>query len=178
MTVLITGGAASGKSALAENACRALAPGQCIYVATMAFDARDPECRARVEKHQKRREKLRFVTLERPVDLAGAPIPENSSVLLECVTNLLANELFSAAGSGENAAGAVMAGIQRLIRLCEHLVVVSGEVFSDGMEMEYDESTRKYIRMLGEINRRCAALSDTVLEAVCGIPVVRRGEPL
>lgn len=98
MLVLVVGGAASGKSAWAEaRACSF--PGRRVYVATML--ARDPESRARAERHKARRAGLGFLTIEAPVGLAGAAgrVPEGASVLVDCVGNLVANEMFEPGGA-------------------------------------------------------------------------------
>lgn len=97
MLVLVTGGAASGKSAWAEARACAL-PGPRVYIATML--ARDEEGRARVGRHRARRAPLGFATLEAPLGLAEAArrVPAGASVLLDCVGNLVANELFEPGG--------------------------------------------------------------------------------
>ena len=55
--------------------------------------------------------------------------------LLECVSNLTANEMFEPEGSGEDTENAVFAGVQALIRRSVHLVVVTNDVFSDESHM-------------------------------------------
>ncbi len=42
-----------------------------------------------------------FETLERYTDLAGLEVPEDSILLLECMSNLTANEMFDESGAGE-----------------------------------------------------------------------------
>lgn len=65
MFVLVTGGAASGKSAYAENLLlRSPASPKC-YLATML--AQDAESRARVERHRAMRKGKGFLTLECPL---------------------------------------------------------------------------------------------------------------
>ena len=48
-------------------------------------------------------------------------------------------------------------------------MIVSNNVFEDGID--YEESTRNYIRELGHVNAGLAAMADTVVEVVVGIPV-------
>ena len=62
-----------------------------------------------------------------PSDLSGA------CVLLECVSNLTANEMYMDGGAGENTVKAVVNGICLLKRKCRHLVVVTNEVFSESV---------------------------------------------
>ena len=92
--------------------------------------------------------------------------------LLECISNLTANEMFAQ----EEAKGEIqvvediISGIELLKENVSQLVVVSNNVFEDGVA--YDETTIKYIRAMGEINQRLAMLADQVVEVVVGIPLV------
>ena len=115
-----------------------------------------------------------FETLERYTDLAGAPVPAGSAVLLECMSNLVANELYSPDGAGEHTLEAIERGIRHLIPQCEELIIVSNEVFSGGCDYEGD--TLRYLRVLAQVNRMAAKEADTVYEVVCGVPVCHKGE--
>ncbi|MFR8529672.1 MAG: bifunctional adenosylcobinamide kinase/adenosylcobinamide-phosphate guanylyltransferase [Anaeromassilibacillus sp.] len=53
------------------------------------------------------------------------------------------------------------------------IVVVSNEIFSDGTP--YDPSTQAYIARLAHLNAALAQRADTVVEVVCGIPIVQKG---
>lgn len=170
MTALITGGAASGKSEYAEGLLCSLCGGEKIYLATMLVQ--DDECGARVLRHRRQRAGKDFVTLECPTGLQNLEIPAGSSVLLECLSNLIANELYAPGGAGEGAGDAIRAGLQRLAKRTNNLVIVSNEVFSAG---EPDPETGRYQRLLGEINCFAAALCDRVVEVVCGIPLIHKG---
>ena len=64
---------------------------------------------------------------------------------------------------------AVLAGVAALKDRCAHLVIVTNDVFSDGIT--YDEVTKLYQERLGTINRRIAAEADEATEVVCGIPL-------
>ena len=168
MLTLIIGGAGSGKSAFAENLVRGL-PGQRVYLATMEpFDA---ECRARIEKHRAQRAAFGFTTVERYTDLSGAPLPAGANVLMEDLSNLLANEMFSPAGGGEDA---VRRGLHSLNTAAENLTVVTNELFSGGAD--YAEETLAYLRALARLNRKLAAEAGLVVEVVCGLPNVLKGE--
>ena len=170
MLILITGGSGSGKSEYAENTAKALAEKEGLplyYVATMKPFGE--EGRRRVERHHGLREGKGFETVECYVDLKNQELPGRGVALLECVSNLTANEMFEPEGSGEDTENAVFAGVQALIRRSVHLVVVTNDVFSDGIT--YDEVTRLYQERLGRINRRLASLADQVTEVVCGIPL-------
>lgn len=75
-------------------------------------------------------------------------------------------------GGGE-AAAAVLAGIEGLLRQCAHLTVVSDEVFSGGDS--YSGQTLDWMRGLAYLNAELARRADLVVEVVCGIPTVVSG---
>ncbi len=168
MLTIAIGGAGSGKSAFAEKHVCAL-PGRKIYLATML--PRDAESRVRVSKHRAQRAHLGFETLERGLALAGADIPANANVLLEDLSNLLANELYEPDGGGMDS---VCRGLEHLIASCRNLTVVSNEVFSGGAD--YDPESLRYMRVLAELNRWLAARADLAVEVVCTLPNVLKGE--
>lgn len=169
---VVTGGSGSGKSAFAEGLIARSGEGRRIYIATMMCF--DEEGKQRIARHRKMRQDKQFETLERYTDLAHLDVPKDSIVLLECMSNLTANEIYDPSGAGENTVEAVMAGIRHLLKDVRHLVVVTNEIFSDGVV--YDEETIRYQRYLGEINSRMAEMADEVYEVVYGIPLCRKGE--
>lgn len=165
MFTLIIGGSTSGKSAFAEEHVMKLS-GQKIYLATMEpFGAED-----RIEKHRRQRAGKGFITVERCTDLAGLSLPPEANVLLECLGNLTANEMYSAQGGG---ADAVLAGIKNLLSQCAHLTIVTNEVCSGGTD--YAGDTLTYMKELAHINRILAARADLAVEVVCGLPNVLKG---
>ena len=105
--ILITGGSGSGKSAYGEK--RILEAGEMTryYIATM--EVFGEEGRKKVERHKKSfvREKG-FITIESPKDVGREKVLEmlrpdgqKKAVLLECISNLTANEMFgSSFGEG------------------------------------------------------------------------------
>ena len=117
----------------------------------------------------------KFVTVECPYDLQEVQLEQTGAVLLECMSNLVANELFVKDGMShmEQTVEKIIQGIQRLKEQCRHLVIVTNEVFSDGLQ--YDEWTREYIRCLGIVNQRLSELADQVVEVVYTIPVMQKG---
>ena len=167
MLTLVIGGAASGKSEFAENLVLTL-PGRRVYVATL--EPYDGECLARIEKHRRQRAGKGFLTLERYRDLGGLEVPTGANVLLECMSNLLANELYSPQGGGS---AAVLGGVERLCARCANLTIVTNEVFSGGKDYEGD--TLRYLLALGSVNRALAARANRVVEVVCGCANVLKG---
>ena len=193
MMVLVVGGSGSGKSSYAEKVTVSLAQESVkeitksentslsdfklnipkkYYLATMQVF--DDEGRKKVDRHRKLRNGKGFFTIEQPVRISSAlekMEDGDRAVLLECISNLTANEMFSEKKTmteiqvTEN----VIRDIKMLKEQTNHLVVVSNNIFEDGIT--YDETTTKYIRAMGKINQKLAALADRVVEVVAGIPV-------
>ena len=156
MLILVSGGSASGKSRYAEELVVRTQAGERIYVATM--QVWDAESRKRVE---------------RPVRLGEMPVPEGAVVLLEDLSNLAANEWFDG-GDRAGVPERVLTGIRKLRDRSSTVVVVTNELFSDGVC--YDPETAAYLACLAQLNRVIAAQADRVYEVVCGIPVCWKGE--
>lgn len=167
MFTLIIGGAASGKSEFAERHVLGL-PGQRVYIATM--EPWDAECRARIARHRAARVNKGFTTVERYHNLADVSLPAGSNVLLECMSNLVANELYSPVGGGADAA---IAGVEAVLSRSGHLTVVTNEVFSGGTDYEGD--TLRYLAELGRVNRALARRAGLVVEVVSGTANVLKG---
>lgn len=167
---LVSGGAASGKSEFAEGVATGFG-GTLVYLATM--EVWDDEDRRRVDRHRALRAGKGFVTVERPRDLAGAAVPAGSTVLLECLSNLTANECFGPEGF-DGAAARILAGVDRLREQAAHMVIVTNELFSDGLD--YPEETARYLSVLSGLNCGLARRADRVIEVVCGLPVFWKGE--
>ncbi|MCD8230747.1 MAG: bifunctional adenosylcobinamide kinase/adenosylcobinamide-phosphate guanylyltransferase [Clostridiales bacterium] len=167
MILLVTGGSGSGKSEYAESRCMELNTGKMLYVATMEPFGKEGE--RRIARHRKLRAGKGFETLECYTHLEEAAIPAGAVVLLECLSNLAANEMYSDDGRKDDVVGAVMEGIHHLAGKAEHLVIVTNNVFSDGIS--YDDSTKEYQRCLARANAQTAAIADEVEEVVAGIPI-------
>ena len=169
MMYVVTGGSGSGKSAYAEDLIMKLKAesqdSQLIYLATML--PYGEETQKKIERHKKLRAGKGFRTVECFGELKKLTWHENDIVLLECMSNLLADEIYEV--RSEAPAEEIMAGIKCICDNAKHLVVVTNEVFSDGVM--YDEETLKYIEILAEINCSMAETADEVTEVVCGIPV-------
>ena len=115
--------------------------------------------------------------------------------LLECMSNLVANEMFPPvdASDTKEARGKkealdepdnmrdydntlislvskkVLKEVSILSENVAELVIVTNNVFEDGVC--YDESTMNYIKAMGAVNRGLAAMAESVVEVVAGIPV-------
>ncbi len=175
MMVLVVGGSGSGKSSYAEKTAVSLASAgmKKYYLATMQVF--DDEGKKKVEKHRNLRNGKGFSTIEQPTRICGAlekMEDGDRTVLLECISNLTANEMFSEekARTEIQVAQNVIQDIKMLKEQANHFVVVSNNVFEDGIT--YDETTTAYIRAMGKINQKLAALADRVVEVVAGIPII------
>lgn len=173
MMTFILGGSASGKSEFAESYTDRISKGkQKYYIATM--HASDEESKKKIQRHRRLRAGKEFVTIEQPTDI-GEAVRQMKSVaktaLLECLSNLVANEMFSgqAAEREEIVTEKIVQGIKTLVEQVDHLVVVSNNIFEDGIV--YEDTTMAYVRALGRLNGTLAELADEVTEVVVGIPV-------
>lgn len=182
MLVLVTGGSCSGKSGFAEKLLAETGVNtKKYYIATM--DAADEESKVRVARHRAQRAGKGFVTIEQAQDVHLA-IEEmrmerntlgRTAALLECMSNLVANEMF---GTGEmlsmqTVVEKVCCDILQLEKMLDTLVIVTNNVFEDGVR--YDEGTERYLRTLGCINARMAERAEQVYEVVVGVPVLWKG---
>ena len=177
MLIVLTGGAATGKSAHAERIlCERVSEGERLYIATMQPFGEVAE--RRIRRHHALRAARGFETWERYTDLLHLDLPRRyGGILLECMSNLAANECFSPEGSGfEEAEKNILQGIWHLEQQCELLVVVTNEIFSDG-EI-YTPETERYIEILSRINCRLAERADLYAESVCGILLPLKGAEL
>ncbi len=194
MLHIVYGGSASGKSSYAESFAMSLqGEGRLLYIATMYpykwnTTEIDPETMQRIERHRAMRADKGFDTVECYRHVEHIVAKRQDVLLLECMSNLLANEMYleqdSNAGSdmAETMSPVSNKIVQALIDLStrvQELVIVTNDVFSDGGSLTYDESTREYVKNLAEINCALAREAATVTEIVCGIPViVKKNHPM
>ena len=179
--ILINGGSGSGKSAYAEECIVRMSQGLSrYYLATMQVYGE--EGRKKVERHREMRKEKGFVTIEQQTRLEDAVSrienPGKSSVLLECMSNLAANEMFSREQpvDRETVIAKILQGIEVLRKQADPLVIVTNNVFEDGIA--YDSATIEYIEALGRVNERLAAEADEVVEVVAGISQrIKPGSP-
>ena len=106
----------------------------------------------------------RFQTIEAFHTLEQARLPRKGSLMLECMSNLLANEQFEIGGTDEEILERIQVGIQNLEAQTNDLVIVTNDIFSDGCS--YDADTIRYIRLLGTLNIWLAEKASLVTEVV------------
>lgn len=205
MITLITGGSGSGKSAYAEKyICYVSNEKGCkekYYIATMQVF--DDEGQRKIDRHRRLRAGKGFITIEQPRDIKKAVeklqsencLKTGRSALLECMSNLVANEMFPPVDASDTKEAGVkkealdepenmrdyentlisrvskkvLKDVSILSENVAELVIVTNNVFEDGVC--YDESTMNYIKAMGIVNRGLAAMAERVVEVVAGIPV-------
>ncbi len=168
MFILLTGGNDSGKSLCAERIASRFSTPK-IYVATMIPFG--PEGEARKAKHLQRREGQNFFTVECPYDLGEVKCEPCDLVLLEDVSNLLANLTFE-----QKIPDAAEAAFEQIIALgnrCEIFIAVS---ISEMDLAGCDEKTRDYAASLVALNGRLAGKADLIAEMRDGKPFFLKGE--
>ena len=171
---LITGGARSGKSRLAQELARK-SGGAVLFVATA--EAGDEEMKQRIEAHRKGRPPG-WVTLEVTTHI-GSQITRNigqaRTVIIDCIT-LLINNVFEEHDKKTDASlleKAVTAEIKELLDGIDHsdanFIIVTNEV---GLGIiPADRVSRLYRDLLGKANQMLAEHADEVYLMVAGIPV-------
>lgn len=176
MVIFIIGGSGSGKSEYAERRAvelRKKSPdAELVYIATM--EDTDEESKKRIERHRKMRAGKSFVTRECSTHLEKLSTGKKEIVLLECLSNLMANEMFSQSGRNTQAVSVIKMGILRLIKESKDVIIVGNNVFEDGME--YDETTEQYLQQMAKLHEFVAEEANEVVEVICGLPVFWKGE--
>ena len=172
MIMLVTGGAASGKSAYAEEVLLS-APGPHVYIATLRVYG--DEERQRIARHKQLRAGKGFQVIECSENVAALTLPQElcgGTVLLECLGDLVANEMYEpetfAVRANRVVEQHVLEGIAALEKQCTALIVVTNEVGADGCT--YSPETENYQHLLGRLNCLIAAKASKVVECCAGQP--------
>jgi len=164
--VLVTGGARSGKSALAVRIAAAQER-PVAFVATA--QAGDAEMAARIARHRAERPPG-WRTVEEPLALrrAIAATPAGDCLLIDCLSLWAANALAAGAADAVEEAGCEAAVLAA--RRAGPTVAVTNEV---GMGVvPATPLGRRYRDVLGRVNAAWAAGADQALLVVCGRALV------
>jgi adenosylcobinamide kinase/adenosylcobinamide-phosphate guanylyltransferase len=167
-TLLVLGGARSGKSRHAQLRAEA-ETGALVYIATgQAFDT---EMEDRIARHQADRGP-RWRTVEAPLDLPGAIAAEAAPgrvLLVDCLT-LWASNLMLAERDDE-AEAVRLAAVLRESR--SPVILVSNEV---GLGIVPDNAlARRFRDVAGRINQIVAAAVDEAVFVAAGLPLRLKG---
>ncbi|MEC0238411.1 bifunctional adenosylcobinamide kinase/adenosylcobinamide-phosphate guanylyltransferase [Paenibacillus dokdonensis] len=176
MSVLVTGGARSGKSSFAERWIMAHTD-QAVYVATA--QAFDQEMKERIALHQEQRNQNDFTwrTVEEPLRLSELlqswhSGPEAPAVLVDCLTLWLSNVILAVEGQQDmelRIREAVDTLVEQIKTYPGPLVLVTNEV-GDGVVPEYALG-RLFRDYAGILNQSVARVCDQVFLVTVGIPV-------
>ena len=167
-TLLVLGGARSGKSRHAQRRAEAtgLVP---VFVATA--QAFDDEMRDRIGRHRADRD-ARWTTVEALLDLPAALRGADDAgrvLLVDCLTLWLSNLLLAEADVA--AAGTALAAALPDMRA--HVVLVTNEV---GWGIVPDNAlARRFRDAAGRLHQQVAAACDTVELVVAGLPLRLKG---
>ena len=172
MSTYISGGCKNGKSFYAQRVARAGGK-PLYYIATMI--PHDEEDLARIRRHRDERAGWGFETLECGRDILRCldRADPKGSFLLDSVTALLSNEMFTADGVDSDAPRRIAEALERFVGRAPNTVMVSDYIFSDALL--YDGLTEAYRRGLADIDRHMAARCDNVIEVVGGQFIVHKG---
>jgi adenosylcobinamide kinase/adenosylcobinamide-phosphate guanylyltransferase len=162
-TILVTGGARSGKSAIAESQALSLGA-SAIYIATA--EARDAEMAARIAAHQARRGK-NWMTYAEPLDVTRALTTTDGRGprLVDCLTLWLTN-LMLGGHDWQSAGRALVAALPLQV---DPVIIVTNEVGS-GIVPE-NALAREFRDAAGLLNQWVAAVADDVILVVAGLPL-------
>lgn len=168
-TILVLGGARSGKSRHAQALAEA-GDGERVFVATA--QPFDEEMRERIARHQADRDGG-WRTVEAPLDLPAAIGREGAAgrvLLADCLTLWLSNLLLAEADL--EAAGAAL--VAAVAAAPARIVLVANEV---GLGIVPDNAlARRFRDAAGLLNQRMAGLCDAVDLVAAGLPLRLKGE--
>ncbi|WP_291737748.1 bifunctional adenosylcobinamide kinase/adenosylcobinamide-phosphate guanylyltransferase [Leisingera sp. F5] len=163
----ILGGAASGKSAFAEQLCINAEKDRVYWATAQIFDS---EMREKVSRHLKQRGQG-WTTVEEP-ETAGRVLDALTAgqiCLMDCATMWLTNHLL-AEHDLDLAQGDLLAAVGR----CRaDLVIVSNET-GLGIVPE-NKLARRFREAQGRLNIALAARAETVVQVTAGLPLVLKG---
>ena len=169
---LVIGGVRSGKSSYAEALVKQV-EGRRVYIATAEpFDA---EMQSRIARHKEARKDYFAYTIEEPRDVALALDSLDDSVtvaLVDCMTVWMGNLLhYQGLRDRYEEVDSLLKVLQKNDK---QVVIVTNEV-GQGI-VPATELSRHFRDHAGWLNQALAALADTVIWMVAGIPVCIKGE--
>ena len=169
---LVLGGVRSGKSRYAQ--LLAASSERVTFIAT-AERRDDLEMQAKIARHRAERPES-WSTIEEPLDLHRAvqEAGKSSDVLvIDCLTLFASNLLEAFGHNDEQIQSQIDALCHALSAAPCAIVLVSNEV-GCGVVPAY-ELGRRFRDLVGELNQRIAAIAETVLWMVAGLPVALKG---
>lgn len=175
MLVFISGGVRSGKSTFAEKFAQAYGKESTLhYIATSVRT--DAEMNERIIRHRMDREQAahKWHTLEQPRALEEivGHFTTTDVILIDCLTIWLSNELFrenrwKSAEASKNLYKKMSQTIDALHQQCKHVIIVSNEIFSEGIPE--DEGSQRYLYTLGKLHQYIVSKAEKAYCADYGI---------
>ena len=162
-SLLITGGARSGKSSFAEK--QTLRYGtSVIYIATAK--AYDQEMEKRIQIHKQRRGD-EWLTINEPIEIADklVALDGQGACLVECLTLWLSNLMFAE----KDVSAATSSLIEAITARRDPVILVTNEVGS-GIIPE-NELARRFRDEAGRLNQVIAEAVNEVYTCISGIPL-------
>ncbi len=171
MLIFISGGVRSGKSSYAEKLAIEYAIKRKVYVATAKIS--DDEMQKRVNLHQVSRYDKGFITIECQNDLQTiiTKLEQSDTVLIECLTTLVANEMFDKHLTVQQVVDKLLLDITQVSKIVSNLIIVSNDVYGD-LELSFE--VEAYKQALTSISRAIAAKSDLCYEVVYNNLLIRK----
>ena len=162
-SLLITGGARSGKSSFAEK--RTLSYGTpVLYIATA--QAFDEEMENRIQLHQQRRGD-EWRTISEPLAIANilTSLDRQGACLVDCLTLWLSNLIFAE----EDISKATSSLIEAIAARRDPVILVTNEV--GGGIVPENALARRFRDEAGRLNQIVAEAVDEVYTCISGIPL-------
>ena len=168
-SLLVLGGARSGKSRYAQQRCEALGD-RLVYIATA--EAGDDEMAQRIARHRNERGPC-WATVEAPIDLceaiAAAATVGADAVMVDCLTLWLSNLLLA----GKDIAQAREALVQTVQACPVPVTLIANEV---GLGIVPDNGlARRFRDEAGWLNQQLAKSVAEVVFVAAGLPVRLKG---
>ncbi|WP_172298795.1 bifunctional adenosylcobinamide kinase/adenosylcobinamide-phosphate guanylyltransferase [Pseudoruegeria sp. HB172150] len=166
--ILVLGGSRSGKSRFAETL---VTYGKAPWIYLASAEAYDDEMKDRIAAHAGRRG-AGWSTVEAPRKTAEAlaKLPPHATILFDCATLWLSNQMLAGAD--------IEAETDHLLQAIDGyqgtVVTVSNEVGS-GIVPE-NALARRFRDAQGLLNQQLAAQADLVVLVTAGLPLVLKGE--
>lgn len=162
MITYISGGERSGKSSYAQKLALSLSDHP-VYLATAKVH--DGNFKERIKRHQSERDE-RWINIEEPVEL-GKVIPENSVVVIDCVTLWLSNIFSKTKANRDEALNMAKQLFEPLLDYDGHLIIISNEI---GMGLHADTQLgRDFVELQGWINQYIANGANEAYFMVSGM---------
>ena len=162
-SLLVTGGARSGKSRFAEECARKTGT-PLVYIATA--QAFDDEMTQRIQEHQDRRGP-QWQTIHEPLDLASALRASDGqgTCLVDCLTIWLSNVMFAE----QDISLATQSLIEAIASRQDDVIFVTNEV--GGGIVPENALARRFRDEAGRLNQTVAKAVSEVYVCISGMPL-------